>query len=156
MTRFVAGLTILGSESGGQEGSWWETQASDPCTSSSDTRDLCIIQDGTSICCIFYMSTHYSHNSRNFLSFFFSTPAYNRVLSALKEYLITIDKCGMRERERERRVGASSIWHNPLVPAPIRDNNTSPAATTDKNPRLLLEMRQGKGGQEVSHCYLDI
>ena len=70
MTRFVAGLTILGSESGGQEGSWRETQASDPCISSSDTRDLCIIQDGTSICCIFYMSPHYSHNSRNFLKFF--------------------------------------------------------------------------------------
>ena len=49
--------------------------------------------------------------------------------------------------ERERRVGASSIWHNPLVPAPIRDNNTSLAATTDKNPVSCWKWGKEKGAK---------
>lgn len=83
---------------GGQEGAWWETQASDPWTSSSDTGDLCIIQDGDSqghkslLHILHDVMAHIIHIiPRIFWSFF--PPEYNRVLSA-PEYLITIDKCG--------------------------------------------------------------
>ena len=152
MTLFVAGLTILGSRGRAKEGrrALDEKHRHQIPTSSSDAR-LCIMQRvdslGHTVSAAYFTrcnGSHYSHNSQNFLKFF---PL--RIIEWWCLLSVIFDKDWQMRDERRRR-GASSIWHNPLVPAPIRDNNTSPQSPPTKTQSLVGNEARKRGPRGLS------
>ena len=160
MTRFVAGLTILGSGGGRAKEGRRELDEKHrhqiPTSSSSDARRLCIMQRGDShghtISAAYFTrcnGSHYSHNSQNFLKFF---PLRIIEWWCLLSVIFDNDWQMRDEREGEEPAASDTIHLSQLQLGII----TLLHSHHRQKPSLLLEMRQGKGGQEVSHCYSDI